>query len=537
MGAASIPNVPAERVRPWARWKRRLVSFDAIAIILLLLVVLLVASPSLGNHDIDDLDSAHHLMDGYFFSDLIRVHPVTHLPAWALGYYKQYPALGFIFWPPLFPFVLGLFCLFLGAHVETARICMLCFGMIFAVAFYALLRRRLSTWMALWAAFAAVSIPGMAAAFNQVMLELPTLAFMLLAILAYRNVTDHLEDRTRIGRALLCAIACSAVIYCKQPAWFLYGALAFDFLLLHRPYLRKPEVLIAVFATAILCIPLALFTLKFGRANLAQSVGSNTRLIMANYQAIPRWSLAAWSYYPRLTWTMIGPLLTALGIAALLLGMLKKQFLRDHALWFGWFALGYLTFTFYDNRLPRHAAFWWPAWVALAAAFLGYAQQHIGRSWSWALPLLLILPAPLWIGAERRADFTDFRRVQAAMTDIFAQGATGNILVFGPDRQIFVELTRERDPGLSLHVVRGERLLGSDTLPNICRKYRIGTVLIEASPEAANAQPSSSDLEPFEALRGSAIARRGTTIALLAFRYHGPMDPKMADVSLSNGLL
>ena len=128
--------------------RSRLVTGNTLALAGLLTIVFLISQPSLFNPDIDDLDSAHHLMDGYFFRDLIIDHPVSHLPAYTLNYYKQYPALGFLFWPPVFPFVLGLFCLMGGAHVLTARLCIAFFGLIFSFAFYAILRRRLSVWLA-----------------------------------------------------------------------------------------------------------------------------------------------------------------------------------------------------------------------------------------------------------------------------------------------------------------------------------------------------------------------------------------------------
>src|ERR1039458_2066824 len=115
-----------------AYFRSRLGTWNMLGLALILAFVCLISQPSLLSPDIDDLDSAHHLMDGYFFRDLIIDHPVSHLPTYALNYYKQYPALGFIFWPPLFPFVLGLFCLVGGPHVLTARMCIAFFGLIFS---------------------------------------------------------------------------------------------------------------------------------------------------------------------------------------------------------------------------------------------------------------------------------------------------------------------------------------------------------------------------------------------------------------------
>lgn len=67
------------------------------ALLSLLVLTVLVSLPNLHSGNIDDLDSAHHLMDGYFFRDLVHDHPHTHLAQYVYNYYDQYPALGFIF--------------------------------------------------------------------------------------------------------------------------------------------------------------------------------------------------------------------------------------------------------------------------------------------------------------------------------------------------------------------------------------------------------------------------------------------------------
>jgi hypothetical protein len=493
---------------------------------------------SLRNPGIDDLDSAHHLMDGYFFRDLFVAHPVVHIASWSLNYYKQYPALGFIFWPPLFPFVLGLFCVAGGPHVLTGRICMLCFGFLFGVSFYAILRRQFSVWLSLAAVCSAITVPGLARSFNQLMLELPTLAVMCVAVLAYYRLIDHLPDATSKRRALLCAVACAAVVYTKQPAWFLYPVLAFHFLLLHRSFLRKREVWIALVTFSVLCLPLALFTVKFGRANLAQSVGSNTKLIMANYEALPRWSLAAWTFYPRLAWPLLNPFVITLTLGALALAIARRHFLRANSVALGWFLLAYLTFSFYDNRLARHATFWWPAWIMLAAACLDALMRATPRRWNTAWPVLLLLPVPWQMRQTWRTDVTDYQQVQAPVAALFAHGNPGNMLLFGQDKQVIVALVREHDSSQTVHLVRGERLLATGTLSDICRRYRIGTVVVELpESEALDRQPYSAGLSSLQPMQQGVFFRRGTPVRLLSFAYNGPMDPTMANVPLSNDLL
>ncbi len=517
---------------------------DTLARLGLVALVCFVSLPSLRSGNIDDLDSAHHLLDGYFFHDLASAHPVMHLEGWTLAYYKQYPALGFIFWPPLFPAVLGLFCVAGGDHVLTARVCLLCFGCLFALAFFALLRRQMPVWLAFCAAASALTVPGMVWSFEQIMLELPTLAVMCVALLAYLQVRDHAEEPTSVARALGCALALAAVIYTKQPAYFLYGAVALDALFVPR-LVRKRETWILAAAMVVLCLPLVLFTVKFGHADLAQSVGNNTQLIMKDYRALPRWSVAAWTFYPRLAPTRLNPVVLVLGCMALGLAVVSRTFRRANILWLGWFGLAYLTFSFYDNRLARHSTFWWPAWIALAAACLQCVLVRLesrlpSRAWAGALPVLFLLPIPWQVLRSRQQDYSDFRGQRPIVAGLFADGDPGNVLLFGPDKQTFIALIREYDGQRRVHVLRGESLLATGrSLADVCRDYQISRVLVELAP-AGSDEPRSESMSAaagFQRLPDAQFRRRGAAVRVLEYRYTGPFAPQPAPVPLSHRLI
>ncbi|MBW4027402.1 glycosyltransferase family 39 protein [Acidipila rosea] len=514
---------------------------DAISILLLILLAWFVARPSLHRLDVDGLDSAHHLMDGYFFYDLFHDRPTTHLEQYVFNYYKQYPALGFVFWPPLFPFILGIFCLGGGAHVLTARVCLLFFGALFGSCFYLTLRRYFSPPLALAAACSALAVPGISWSLNQVMLELPTLAMICVAILAYQEFVDKLATPSSAVRAALCGAAFAAVVYTKQPGYFIYGAFLFDFLLLHRRYLRKPETWMLVASTALFCIPLLLFTLKFGHADLAQSVGSNTQLILGSqWHGIPRWSLAAWTYYPRLAPSSLNLVVVGLSLCALLLGIAKRRFLVANALWFGWFLLAYVTFSYYDNRLPRHSTFWWPAWVALAAAALQFFSSRLPKSAAAALPLLLLLPLPYDLAKTYHRNYTDFLDERPPVNQMFSGGSPGNVLLFGKDKQVFISLIREDDIERRVHVIRGDDLIaGGKTIDDLCRSYRIGTVMIEvpANTPLSSALDSLRSNSQFVPERMSVITRAHQPYQIVVYRYTGPIAAQLADVPLSSRLM
>ena len=537
----SIANLRAYRSKQslLVYLRSSLFSWEILALAIVLIFVFLVSRPNLFNPDIDDLDSAHHLMDGYFFRDLIVDHPYRHLPAYALNYYKQYPAMGFIFWPPLFPFVLGLFCLVGGAHVLTARICIAFFGVVFSFAIYAILRRRLTVWLSLCATIAAITMPGIAWSYNEVMLELPAIAVMCLAVLSYFSVVDHLNERSSIGRGLLCGVCCAAVIYTKQPGWFLFPALGLDFLLWYRRFLRKFEVLIAISATVVFCAPLTLFTFTYGRANFSQAVLDDPRLSRVLHNAFsPRWSLEAWTFYPKLAASLVNPVVALLVIGAIVLAILSRNYLREQTLWLSWFLFAYLTFSYYDNRQARFATFWWPCWVVLSAAFLAGLMNRLPRKWAWTLPLLFLMPVPWQMREVRETDFTDYRQVQPPIAALFQSGNPGNILLLGQDGQVLVALLREHDLDRTVHLIRGDRLVkDGQKVADICKKYRIRTLLVRLS--GSNSVDQFSDVSNrslFVPIEQNFYLKRGVVVRLLAFRYIGPVDEKTAEVSLSHDL-
>lgn len=503
----------------------------------LVLLTLLVMWPNLKSSAIDDLDSAHHLMDGYFFRDVLHDLPLHGFKAYALAYYKQYPALGFLFWPPLIPLVYGLFCSVAGVHVLTVRACMFCFGLAFAYFFFKLLRRQASTVLSVVGVVVVTTVPGMVWSFNEIMLEMPTLALMFGATLTYFNFVEKLNQPGRYMRAVFCGLMCGALIYSKQPSWFLLCALLVDYLVVRREAGAYREVLLAAVVTVVVDIPLAVFTLVFGKANLGQSVGSSTNRIMQQYQSLPRWSAAAWTYYPKLALARLDVVVVVAVVVGLLLAFTQRQFLRRNLVWFSWFVLAYLTFSYYDNRSPRHATFWWPAWVAIAVSAAQVLQRRLPHRVQWTLPALLLLPVPFHLVSAWHTNYSDYTGVQQSIAQLFNAGNPGTTLMIGSDKQVLTAVIREHDTQRVTHVLRGERLLEADpNINTVCYDYRVATVLVEegsAQPPMNAALHSSSTLRE---VSRSSFLRRGQPVTLIAYRYSGPMAATAHEISLSNAL-
>lgn len=508
-----------------------------LCVVCMLLLTAVVTLPNIGSNGIDDLDSAHHLMDGYFFRDLVRDVPIHHPAAYVLAYYKQYPALGFLFWPPLVPAVYGVFCVFGGVHVLAVRACMFCFGLLFCLSYYAVLRRRLSVALSAIGVIVVATVPGVVWSFNEIMLELPTLAFMCLAVLAYYHFTDTLEEPGTYWRALICALACGALVYSKQPAWFLLPALAIDYLVRVRRGRWHPQVLLAAVLVVLLDTPMALFTLRFGKANLGQSLGSSTTRIMPTYHALSRGSWAAWTYYPHLAVSALDVVVVTATLAACVLAFTHRRFFRTHVLWFAWLAMYYITFSYYDNRSARHATFWWPAWVALAVAAVSVLQAYLPSRSRWVLPAVLLLPVPFHVRTAWRTQYTEYTGVQQAVGQLFAVGNPGTILAFGPDKQVLTAVIREHDSHRLVHIIRGERLLSPEaTVASLCHDFRVNTVLVEAGATEPPVNVGGGQPGTLHEVSRTGFLRRGQPMTLVAYRYSGPLAEKAAEVSLSSAL-
>ena len=191
-----------------------------------LVSVLAVSSLSLLNPHIGGLDEAHNLMDGVFFRDFFYDLPFTNLKNYPIDYYKQYPALGFIFWPPLFPFVEGLFFTVGGISLLTAQISVLFFGVVLALSCFYLLKQTTQYIHAFFGSLLLITLPGLYPYFNSIMREIPTLAMMALALSVYLQVTK--TTHRAFWKWQLFAVFASAALYTKQTAFILLIAVAID---------------------------------------------------------------------------------------------------------------------------------------------------------------------------------------------------------------------------------------------------------------------------------------------------------------------
>ncbi|MGH6976761.1 MAG: ArnT family glycosyltransferase, partial [Stellaceae bacterium] len=227
---------------------------------------------------------------------------------------------------------------------------------------YRLTRLWASRPAALGAALMMMGMPEVALWGRQVMLDIPAMAWLVWGIYAFARFLK--VDR---GRDLaLAAVLLLAALYTKYNVVFVVAALLPTLVAGRgRSLLRDRRLWWTAAAVAVGALPAAGLLFTFGSANLQSAADLSGEL--------PRWSLAAWSFYPALLpqivgWPVLG--LAVVGLAALVAGRIPA--LKGWPAWLlvGWAFIGYAFFTAIAVREPRHMMTALPPLAVLAACAL-----------------------------------------------------------------------------------------------------------------------------------------------------------------------
>lgn len=524
-----------------AWWKRLLPSrrrLRALAPLAVAAVVAVaVASPSLLRREIDGLDEAQNLMGGLFFVDVMADLPLANLRDYGFEYYSQYPALGFAFWPPFFHLVEGLFFAVFGFDLIVGRICLLSFSVLFAVTMCLAARPNAGRWLAVLAVALALTTPELAKLQNTMLLEIPTLAMAFLAVVLYRRVVarGHWNGWREV---VLIAVISAAAIHTKQTILFIFPAMLLDLGFNRRDLLKSRYTWGYAVLFVLLCVPLALFTLKYGAANLAQSFGNLGNIFIADHKVATRWSISGWTYYAGQLFVVINPTIVVLAAVSLLYGVFHRPFLRANALWIAWIACWYLLFSWFDNKQPRFVSFVAPAVVILAVSFAAAIAAHSWRLRTAAIggfALLLAFQAvPL---AQQR--YEGYDGVAPIVQRLLADGR-GNIAYFGNFRQLFVPYVRHLDPDREVYVLQGDDITGvsGGRVATACHDYIVRWVVLDRPPHGALSGPEIQeqlDGEPcFQCRRQETFGKRGYRVSVFIYEYNGPVADQMKTIPLQS---
>jgi hypothetical protein len=500
----------------------------------------LVAGHNLGSTNIDDLDSAHHIMDGIFFRDVLVDLPLAHPINYTVEYYKKYPALGFLYWPPVFPVVEGVAFLIAGINVQVSRICVLLFGIVAGMAFYAIMASY-GRFCAVCGSIFLMSAPLVGRYLNQVMLEIPAIAMGLLTVALYFRLRE--EDSIGWRDGVLFAVTAAAAAYTKQTIAFVYAAIVCDVMVNHRRLLRQPRFYIVIGLLVMLLLPLAAFTLIFGKSNIEVSVGNDTGYLKTMYafHALDRWTIAAWTFYPKLLPGLLNPLVLLFGVAGVAYALANRAFFRANCLWLAWIAIWYVVFSYFLNRQDRYAILWLPGWAALAVALLGQLHRWLTPRGRVIVLTAALVAVALTNGAQLRARTqVGFSGMEPIVRPLMDSGT--NIAYLGDHRQLFVPYVRKFDKHQRIYTLQLDDIVqASGNLSEAVYRYKIRYLLIERpavpSPEAESFTRQISADPRFHELATGSIQTWPRPFAVHVYQYAGPQAASMAAIPLQSSLV
>jgi hypothetical protein len=405
---------------------------------------------SLGYPDADRI-----LMDGVFIRDFLSELPLTRVYDYTIQYFGQYPALSIGYRPPFFPFLEGLYNLVFGVNMWSSRLALFTFVVVGVSSWYLLINRAFDTLTAFLASLLLVTTPFLVQWGWYTMGEWPVLAMVLLTGYLFYRYSETDTPRYLYGAALALALA----MWTKQTAGFalvwilLYTAFSGKLL----SYLKRREVWLALLLLVVLVTPLAIVTAWLGAQNIGQSIGTEEFL-----KNVSRLSWKNFSHHLGTLFQQHLPLPTLILAGVGLAWAIAR---RDRRVLF-FLALilaTYAVFTYIVGKNARYPLFWIPAFTALAALPVHYAARH-SRT---AVALAGIFVA----GISGYQSFLAWQRSPSYATGfdeaaryVLANSESPTVFFDGYNNGYFTYFTRALDPGRSMYVLRGDKLLSSSSI-------------------------------------------------------------------------
>jgi 4-amino-4-deoxy-L-arabinose transferase-like glycosyltransferase len=300
--------------------------------------------------DIDWPDASRHALNGAFALDFVEQLPWRHPIEFAYDYYRQWPALTILFYPPLFYGALAAAYAVFGVSEASGLLTELAFLFLLTWGAFRLSRHWLEPPPALAVALLLLGAPEVAFWGRQIMLDVPAYTFLLWAA---EFLVRHLKSGQRwtLFAAVICMVAAA---YTKYNAIFFVVPIGISLLYAYGwRVFRQAAVLQAAALGAVLLLPLVGIFFAFGSYNLDQAAG------LSGVQA-SRWSIAELTYYARIMPSVIS--WPTLGFACLY--VLALQFApavrlpRADAIFLGsWLLVGYAFYSMIAVKEPRHILF------------------------------------------------------------------------------------------------------------------------------------------------------------------------------------
>jgi hypothetical protein len=392
-------------------------------------------------------DAPRHALNGAFVKDFVAAAPWHDPKTWAINYYLQYPSLSILFYPPLFFLTEAAVYAVFGVSHLAAQATVSFFTGLLGAASYGFARLSFPRWSALGAALLVIGGPEIAFWARQVMLDVPAYAAVVTGVYFYACYLR--SERPRY--LYLAILAIVAAVYIKFTAAFIAPVLAVHLVGSRGTRILQDRHVAGAAVIGVLgLVPAALLTLKFGAVNVGSIAGRSTDL--------PRSSLAAWLFYPKLVPDYLGYVGAALGVCGLVLAIRRRTAPLDPSLallLLGWLVFGYLFFSAIDVREPRHGIMiGFPLVVFAVLALHRVMPAHVAPTAVAGLGIATFLYSLIFYPPPRIEGY-------AAVADYVAAHAPkdGVVLFSGYRDGNFVFDLRTHEERRDLWTIRADKLL------------------------------------------------------------------------------
>lgn len=481
-------------------------------------------------------DEPRHAMNGALLRELLTTMPADPMGA-ALEFYARYPAISLGYHPPGLPVVEALFFLVFGLSTPAAHAAVWSLSMAAGVVWFRALTRLFDRPTAVFGGLIFWSMPTVFKWNAAVMLELPTLAFLIFATYC---VVRRIQGGG-VSWFFAAVVIGAAAAYMKQTAGVWMAGLGLFLLVdLRASVFRQAHVYAGAALYVALLVPLILLTRKFGGANAGNTVG--------DWGGYSLTSLKNWTYYLAQVPGQVSPLWALFAFVGVALSFGGTRG-RECRLFLCWVVVNYLLMSLVSYKSPRLGMLWCPALAGLAAH--GFRRFWQLTAPEWVIGLLAALCAFALVVSrpvDRVAGF------QPAVDFVQANWKGDTMLYDGYQNGTFVFRMAAADRERRRIVLRGSKVLSSTmVMPQagvteevhdaegilaLLRNYRTGLIVVEEentlelrmSGVLRDLLRSRKDL--FEKVAEFPIAAEGPDARLrtnlLVYRFRETLPPRPA---------
>jgi len=394
-------------------------------------------------------DSAMHALNGIFWGDFLRAHPLNPLE-YAQRYFVRYPGINPTSYPPLFYWLEAIVFGILGPSPFVAK------GLVLAFALLGALYTRM--WFcryihprAGYLAAVVLLLPTIVTFSHGVMLNVPSASLMMAGLYHTRRWLDEPQSKQLIPATLLSV----ASILCYFPALVVVPIMLAWIILEGRlSLLIKPRSILVAALSAVCLLPPFLLAMQWSTSHVDMT-SLSVPMLSRSY---------AWLYYPSLapvsfSWPILG--LAGLGM---LTGLLSREHRRTTILLISWLLIEYVFLSYLKAKESRYILpLGYPllGLAAVAITLLATLCAKIQRP-AWSRPVFGFLTMGLvaWLGFQAWA--TPSRGVlgMRELTAFLAKEMPkGSVFYDGRLQGLFTFCMRAADPAMQRGVVRGDKLL------------------------------------------------------------------------------